>query len=71
MCAPSVPEPVQYQSSQTPVYREGGQRNTTTGRRGTILSGRTQSSGGQSTAMSSNAPVQDSSPVMKKTVLGG
>jgi len=71
MCAPSVPEPVQYQTSQSPVYRDGGQRNSTTGRRGTILSGRSQPAGGQSSAMSSNAPVQDSSPVMKKTVLGG
>lgn len=57
MCAPSIPEPTQYQTSQSPVYRDGQQRSQTTGRRGTILS--------------SNAPVENAAPAMKKTMLGG
>lgn len=57
MCAPSIPEPTQYQTSQSPVYRDSQQRSQTTGRRGTILS--------------SNAPVENSAPAMKKTMLGG
>lgn len=40
MCSPKVSQPTQYQTAQTPVYRESGERRTT-GRRSTILTGGT------------------------------
>lgn len=58
MCsAPEVEKPQQYQTSKAPIYRTGGTKTQSSGRRGTILSGNT----GQQ---------QEISPTSKKTVLG-
>lgn len=58
MCtAPNIPEPVQRQASQSPVYSDSGSTGARrSGRRGTILTGA--------------QGVMDSQPAAKKTLLG-
>ncbi len=56
MCsAPDVPEPQRFQQAKAPVYRDR-QNTPSTGRRGTILTG--------------GSGIQNSIPIIKKTVLG-
>lgn len=40
MCSsPKVPEPTQYQAQKAPVYESQANKDVTTGRRGTMLTG--------------------------------
>jgi len=64
MSSPSIPDPVRYQESQDPTYRDGtmtpSQRR---GRRGTILSS-------SPTASSMTGTMGETSVSSKRTILG-
>lgn len=65
MKSPSIPEPVRYQQSQEPIYREGSMTPSRgRGRRGTILSSPTVSGGTGGTGMG------DTTVASKRTILG-
>jgi len=67
MRTPKVSDPVQYQQSQDPVYREAtSSPSTTRGRRSTILS---SSSSGSTSTLATR--IGEASVAPKRTVLGG
>ena len=54
MCStPNIPDPVRYQQSQTPVYRDAGPAQSRQGRRGTILTRGMNSGNNTGTAVTS------------------
>lgn len=71
MGAPDIPDPIEYQQSQTPVYRQGMSGPRTTGRRGTIL-GTNRPAASASMAGGAQAGGMGPTPVApKRTLLGG
>jgi len=74
MCfgAPSIPDPVRYQQSQEPVYREGTMTPSQgRGRRGTILSSTPPSSSmSRTTGMNPSSMMSDTAVSPRRTILG-
>jgi hypothetical protein len=71
MRAPSIPEPVRYQQSQDPVYRDGATTPSQgRGRRGTILASTPSSPMARSTGTGLSSMMSDTAVTPKRTILG-
>lgn len=69
MCSsPNIPDPIRYQQSQNPVYREGAAGPSGQGRRGTILTrGVSGSNSGGGSAVTSGL-LNTSIPTRRQTL---